>query len=325
MAADPRYRRVVRFIEDHPWAMLPSALDSLLEVLQLRIEGRIFSEEDIQARVGTPTPPSQRTVGMVAVIPVFGVMAHRMNMMTAISGGTSTEQLAAAFQQAVNDPAVSAIVLDIDSPGGSVFGVQELADVIYRGRGAKPITAVANATAASAAYWIGSQADELVVTPSGHVGSIGAIAVHMDRSKQAEMLGVRPTFITAGKFKGDGNELEPLDDATRADMQHRVDQYYDAFTRAVARGRGVKLTDVTDGFGEGRMVSAPDAVKLGMVDGLGTLDAVIGKLASGSRSVIGASAPPEAIQAEESAPEPIEARARAEAEGLRALLAARGA
>lgn len=328
--ADRKYARIVKYIEDFPFAMLPSALDAMLEVLHLRLEGRVLTEQEIKARTGVVTPPSKRTIGTVAVIPVFGVLAHRMNMMTDISGGTSTEQLASAFNAAVLDPAVTAILLDIDSPGGSVFGIQELADVIYRGRGSKPITAIANATAASAAYWIASSADEILVTPSGQVGSIGVVAVHQDRSKQAEMLGVQHTFITAGKYKASGNDLEPLDDATRADMQKRVDQYYGAFVRAVARGRGVKPEAVRDGFGEGRMVGSSEAVRLGMADGLGTLESTIGGLVSGQPRAM-AQSPLEMLENGslrlQDAPAPVkdDAKQPSEADELRRKLALRGA
>src|SRR5262245_53800117 len=228
-----RYARIVKFLEDYPWAMLPGALESLLEVVSLRIEGRMLTEEEIRARVGTPPVAKARTQGTVAVLPLFGVMAHRMNMLTDISGGTSTEGFGRAFRTLVHDPNISSIVLDVDSPGGSVFGVQELADEVFKARGTKPIVAVANAMAASAAYWVASQADEILVTPSGMVGSVGVVAIHEDRSKLAEKMGVKHTFITAGKFKNDGNGLAPLDDETRADMQRKVDQFYNAFVSSV--------------------------------------------------------------------------------------------
>jgi len=298
-----RYERVAKFVEDYPWAMIPSVLEALLEVIQIRLEGGVFTDEEIRARVGDPPPrPAAQTAGSVLILPVFGVLAHRMNLFTAMSGGMSTEQLRGAVLQAVDNPDVSAIVLDVDSPGGSVFGVEELADTIFKARGPKPIVAVANATAASAAYWLASQADELIVTPSGQVGSIGVIGVHRDISKQAAMLGVKYSFITAGRFKADGNEFEPLDDETRANMQRRVDQYYTTFVRAVARGREVKEQAVRDGFGEGRIVSAQDALRAGMVDALGTLDQVVGRLAGGQKRVtasLRAEAPPLELTAAE--------------------------
>jgi signal peptide peptidase SppA len=288
-----RLARVSKFITQHPWAITAEALDALLEVLAIRVEGGALTDEEIQARLkGAPPQPAARTDGMVAVLPVFGILAQRMNMMTQVSGGTSTEALGAAFAAAVADPQISAILLDVDSPGGSVFGIQEFADRIFQARGSKPIVAVANATAASAAYWLASQADSLYVTPSGQVGSIGVLAVHQDRSKQSEMLGVRHTVISAGKYKAAGSDLEPLDEATQVDMQKRVDQYYGSFVRAVARGRGVKAEAVRGGFGEGRMVSAGDAVGLGMADGQGTLETVLSGLLTGDiRAALPAEAP----------------------------------
>jgi len=291
-----RYDRVAKFVEDYPWAMIPSALEAMLEVIQIRLEGGIFTDEEIRVRVGEAPPrPAAQAAGSVLILPVFGVLAHRMNLFTAMSGGMSTEQLRGAVLKAVENPDVSAIVLDVDSPGGSVFGVEELADTIFKARGPKPIVAMANATAASAAYWIASQADELIVTPSGQVGSIGVIGVHRDVSKMAATMGVKYTFITAGRFKNEGSEFEPLDDEARANMQRRVDQYYDTFVRAVARGRDVKEPAVRDGFGEGRIVSAWDALRGNMVDALGTLDQVVGLLAGGRKRVaasLAAEAPP---------------------------------
>jgi signal peptide peptidase SppA len=321
-----RYERVTKFVSEHPWSILPDRLEAILEVLRLRIEGRVFTDEEIQARIGAGPPAVPRKlIGAVAVLPVFGILAHRMNLMTQVSGGTSTEQIAGAFRQSLNDPGVTAIVLDVDSPGGSVFGIQELAAEIFEARGAKPIVAVANATAASAAYWIASQADEVVVTPSGMVGSIGVIAVHMDRSKQAEMLGVKPTFVTAGKFKGEGNELEPLDDATRASMQRKVDQYYDAFVRAVARGRGVTPAAVRDGFGEGRLVTARDGRTQGMVDSLGTLDLVVDRLASGRKRIGPIAEAPALVETPPATPPAVAPTPDDDPAEMRRQLAARGA
>ncbi len=301
------YGQIAKFVEEYPWAMMEGPLEAMLEVLEVRLAGGRFTAEEIQDRVASAVEAAaaRRETssggGAVAVLPVQGVISHRMNMLTAMSGGLSTELLGKALDQAVADPGVAAIVLDVDSPGGSVFGVQELGDKIFRARGTKPIIAVANATAASAAYWIASQADELIVTPSGQVGSIGAMAVHIDRSKQAEMLGVRHTIVKFGENKAEGTELAPLSEAARADMQMRVDQYGKTFVKAVARGRGVTSADVMDRFGQGRMFNAIDAVKLGMADGLGTLEDVIGRLGSGSRSAIAAETPTPAVEAEATA------------------------
>lgn len=282
------YPNILRFVLDTPWAILPEKLDAICEVVESRIlDGAKWSEEEIAARIAGARQGETgvRLEGAVAVIPVYGMLAHRANLLTAMSGGMSTEMLGRTFQAAVADPSISAIVLDVDSPGGSVFGIQELADQMHAARGEKPVVAVANAMAASAAYWIASQADQLLVTPSGLVGSIGVLAAHVDRSKQAEMLGARTTLISAGRYKTEGHDQAPLDDPARAAMQRRVDQYYDAFIRAVARGRGVSRRAVLEGYGEGRVMTARDAKTEGMVDGISTLDDAIQALASGKRRV----------------------------------------
>src|SRR5439155_18801629 len=144
--------------------------------------GTRLSAEEIEARIaGGPTPVAPAPSSpAIAVLPIHGVIVPRAGMFSDVSGATSAEGLTARFNSAMADPRVRAIALDLDSPGGAVQGIQELGDAIYAARGTKPIVAVANHLAASAAYWLASQADELVVTPSGEVGSIRVLAVHDD-------------------------------------------------------------------------------------------------------------------------------------------------
>jgi signal peptide peptidase SppA len=277
------YARIARLIQEHPWAIVPSALEVILEIVDRRIAGEDLSAEEKQARIEAarrPAATSPPAVQGIAVLPIYGVVSHRAHLMHNVSAsGTSTEMAADFFRRAMRDPEVGAVILDIDSPGGSVYGVQELADEIHAARGTKPVVAVASSVAASAAYWIASQADELVVTPSGEVGSIGVIAVHDDMSKAAEMDGVSRTYVTAGRYKAEGHPFEPLGDDARAQIQASVDRYYDAFVRAVARGRKVSLTKARgEEFGEGRMLGAADAVEVGMADSVGTLQQTIDRL-----------------------------------------------
>jgi ClpP class serine protease len=130
----------------------------------------------------------------------------------------------------------------------------------------------------AAAYWIASAADELVVTPSGQVGSIGVFAAHEDISKAAEMQGVKVTLISAGQYKTEGNPFEPLSAEARAAMQKDVNTFGDMFVNAVARNRGVGAYSVKAGFGQGRMVMAQDAVKASMADRVATLDETLARL-----------------------------------------------
>lgn len=282
------YPQIRRFVTEHPWAILPEKLAVIEEVLALRAQGIRFTAEEIQARIGAAAVrPAARASGSVAVLPLFGVVTQRAGLMTQMSGGTSTEAFSAALRQALADDSVGSILIEVDSPGGNVAGVPELADEIYRLRGQKPIVASANTLMASAAYWIASSADEIVVTPSADIGSIGVIAMHQDRSQAMEQLGVRTTFITAGRFKAEGNPFEPLSEEARAFIQSRVDGYYDMFVRAVARNRGVSVSTVKSDFGEGRVVGPKEAVRAGMADRIETLRDTIARL-SGSRGSRGA-------------------------------------
>ncbi len=230
--------------------------------------------------------------GQVAVIPIRGLISHRPTLLSQIFGGTATQTVSRELRQALNDPSVSRVVLDVDSPGGTVEGTVEIAEEIYKARGRKRIIAAVNATGASAAYWIASQATEVCVTPSGQVGSIGIVAMHQDLSKAAEMEGVKISLISAGKYKTETNPFEALGADAREAMQARVNFFYSAFVNAVARGRGVSASQVREGFGQGRMVSAQQAVNENMADRVATMDEEVGRLQlstfaalRGSRSV----------------------------------------
>ena len=274
-----KYEHICRWVAETPWAILPSKLAVILDFLAFAAAGGVLTAEEIEARIGPRRSVDQADTGNVAVLPLYGVIGQRAGMMSESSGGTSIEQFTKAFRRAMTDPSVSAIVLDVDSPGGGVPGVDELSSEIYRSRGDKPIIAVANSCAASAAYWIASAADEIVVTPSGEVGSIGVFAAHQDLSNAYQAQGIKTTLISAGKYKVEGNSFEPLTADARAAMQERVDDYYAMFTRAVARNRHTPVDAVRNGYGEGRVVGAQQAVKLGMADKVGTLDSVIARLA----------------------------------------------
>lgn len=283
-----RLFRLIAEFYSTSWAIKPETLAAMSEVLSRAAAGVRLSAEEIRAAVGDAPEAraarrgvEQRSGGSnIAVLPVFGIIGHRAGLVydTSSGVGTSTELVGQAFDAVLNDPAVGAIVLDVESPGGSAAGVQELSDKIYGARGTKPIVAVANAEAASAAYWIASAADELVVTPSGQVGSIGVWTAHDDISKAMAAKGVERTLISAGKYKVEGHPWGPLDAEGRAAIQRTVDTYYGMFVKAVARNRNDTQTAVRDGYGEGRMLVAADAVKAKLADRVGTFEQVIGEL-----------------------------------------------
>jgi signal peptide peptidase SppA len=232
--------------------------------------------------------------GSVAVIPMIGTISHRMSMMSEVSGGGggSTQALTAQFRQALNDTNCKAIVFDVDSPGGSVEGVIELAQEIFNARKQKPITAVCNSMAASAAYWLASAASEVVCTPSGLCGSIGVFMLVQDVSEALKTEGVKINLIKAGKFKAEGHPTQPLSDDAREFLQSQVDGMYSTFVKAVAQQRGTSQGAVREGYGQGRALFAAEAVKAGLADRVGTLDDVLAKygVKTGSRPSSQASA-----------------------------------
>lgn len=274
-----KYSSVLSAFFNHPWAILPEKLAAISEILLLRASGQTLTDEEIAARTGGNKAGRKKSIrGAVAVLPIHGVISQRMGMIEDMSGGTSTDELAAEFDSLIDDPSVGAVVLDIASPGGSVYGVSEMGDKIFAARGVKPVIASVNSLAASAAYWLAAQADEIVITPGGQAGSIGVFVEHLDVSKAEDIAGYKTTLVSSGKYKVEGSPYEPLSDEARAAMQKVTDDYYELFVGAVARGRGAAKSAVKSGYGEGRVVGAKDAVAMGMADRIGTLDQVIGEL-----------------------------------------------
>lgn len=261
-----RYINVIMACASEPWALERSKFLSVASFLRFKALGGERSAEEI-ARITQKTKREvQKTDGAVAILPICGVIGERMNLLDDISGGTSTELISSQFRALLNDNAVKAIVLDINSPGGVARSVEELAQEIYDARGIKPIIAQINTMAASAAYWIATQADEVVVTPSGQAGSIGVYTMHEDISEMLAEEGIKETLIYSGEFKVLGNPYEPLSDVAKSIMQQRVDQLATSFANGVARGRNVSVSQVNDRFGQGLMFNAADLVDRGMAD-----------------------------------------------------------
>lgn len=257
-----------------PWAIQREKLGMLADILVARAEGeKLFSTEFAAAISDARAKEIAEVDGTIALIPVYGVLANKMDAFSAMSGGTSYAGIKKALHSALANEDVKAVVLDIDSPGGSVPGTDELASEIRRVRGGeKPIIAQVNHLAASAAYWIASSTDEIVVTPSGRAGSIGVYTAHDDVSEALAKRGVKRTYISSGKHKVEGNETEPLGKDTLAHIQDGVDHSYKRFVSAVAEGRGTTPGKVEDGYGQGRVFYAEALIDRGMVDRIATLD-----------------------------------------------------
>ena len=296
------------------WAIRPERLAAMLEVtgqLSASALGEDFAAALELARGG----PGTRRQGAqsVARIRIEGPIEQKASIWTLLFGGAALDLIGAEFDAALKDPDVKGILLEVDSPGGTVYGVPELARTIRAARGTKPIVAVANAEAASAAYYLASQADEVVATPSGQVGSIGVIYLHTDLTGMAEKQGVSFRIFRSQERKADTNPYEPLSEEAAADIQSKVDAYDAMFVRDVARGRGVSVEKVRSDYGAGRMFLAADALKAGLIDRIETLEEAASRLAGGgvvTRQAAQASEEPEPAP-EEVPHEVVVARAKA--------------
>lgn len=264
-----------------PWAIQPEKLVEIVGVYETHCRGEKIDIKAIEAQLGRPLAndpkPYQVLDGGVAVVPLVGVLAKRASMFSEISGGVSTRRVANMLAAAANDSAVRSVVLEIDSPGGQVDGVIELAQMVGEVRAAgKHVTAWISGIGASGAYWIASAADRVLIADATTiVGSIGVVASHVDVSKAQEKAGVKTTEITAGKYKRIASSYAPLTEEGRATIQAQVDEIYSVFVETVAENRGVSVEEVLNTMADGRVFIGRAAVAAGLVDGVSTYQEVL--------------------------------------------------
>lgn len=220
--------------------------------------------------------PYQITPGGVAIIPVMGTLVQRSSWMDAQSGMTGYPAIASMLDQALSDTDVKAILLEVDSGGGEASGMFDLADQIYAARDQKPLWAIANEQAYSAAYAIASSASQLYMPRTAGIGSVGVIAMHVDQSGKNEKAGMTYTAITAGAKKAALSRHAPLADSARADLQAEIDRLYGLFADTVARNRGLDVAAVK--ATEAGLLNPDQAIAAGFADGIATLGDVISKL-----------------------------------------------
>ncbi|NBU43996.1 MAG: S49 family peptidase [Betaproteobacteria bacterium] len=244
-------------------------LDVILAVMGERLG---LAVPAVDLALPAPKPATATPLG-IAVIRVHGTLVKRSLGLEAASGLTSYGEIAAMLDSALADPQVSGILLDIDSPGGEASGSFELARRVREVTAIKPVWAVANDAAYSAAYAIAASAQRLFVTETGGVGSIGVIALHVDQSVKDANDGYRYTAITAGAHKNDYSPHEPLSDSAKTELQSEVDRLYAIFTKHVAAMRGLKLDAVR--VTEAGLYFGGNAVAQGLADGVQTLETTL--------------------------------------------------
>lgn len=260
--------RVWNKAADEPWAITSSALTTILDIAARQNA----PPEAVAAKLGRELQNSYRLEirDGIAVLPVVGPLFRYANLFTQVSGASSYELLAKDFTQAVENPDVKAIVLNIDSPGGEVNGCAEFADMIHEARGVKPIVAYASGDAASGAYWIAAAADEIVVSKTSALGSIGVVGVY--RGNKGE------DAVEVVSSQSPYKRLDPDTDDGRARLQKRIDAMADVFVDAVAKYRGVASSHVQNHYGSGDVFIGDAAVKQGLADRIGSFEKLLSEI-----------------------------------------------
>ncbi|MCK5606422.1 signal peptide peptidase SppA [Candidatus Pacearchaeota archaeon] len=267
------------FMLDKAWAISEAKYNEIRTFLDLRASGQI-TEESIKAIIGPSgniADEKYEVIDRTAIIPVVGVLAKKANMITDFSGGTSMELIRKDFEAALEDPAVDSIIMKIESPGGTVDGSFETADLVFKSRGKKPIIAYIDGQMASAAALIGTAADFIIASSTSVIGSVGVYREHTDRSEALKQQGIKKTNISAGKYKTIYSSNNPLSEEGRAVMQAPVDTYYTMLVEAVAKQRNASVDMVLDKMAEGREFIGQEAVDVELIDQIGSFDDALEK------------------------------------------------
>ena len=257
-------RNILKAMGGYPWAIQRAELDKIVAIAT--------RSNDIEAlranNNGVALNNNRKTVVRdgIAIIPITGSIFRYANMFTEISGGTSTQMLSLDLNEALANKDVNGILLDIDSGGGQANGISELSDMIFNARGAKPIKAYIGGSGASAAYWIGSSADEVVINSTGMAGSIGAMLSFEDDTEKKEAEGIKEVKIISS--------VSPLKNSD-SELQAIVDSLGEIFVETVARNRSTTLENVKENFGKGGVFVGKDAVNAGLADKVGTFEEVL--------------------------------------------------
>ena len=261
---------LIKYFQSNYWAITPSYLDTMQTAFAEWQAGTAIEYKTDEE--GTPTNVTNEGV---AVLSYSGAFHKRLAGISALSGGISGERVISDLRKYSADDTIRAIVLSLDTPGGTVDGVGDVTEAIKEAKLSKPIVTYADGLLASAGVWIGATSDAIVCNSTAQVGSIGVIMVHQEASKAEASEGIVSTVLTAGKYKGDGNRHEPLSDQARAKLQDSLDFYYSMFVDHVADCRGVSIADCLLNMAEGRMFIGSQALESGLVDKIGNLETAI--------------------------------------------------
>lgn len=235
---------IIDSVINTPWAILQSKLDEIMVVLKSKNDGILLGMAE-QNEQSEPQDVNYRVEDGIAEITINGVLSKRMNIIQALSGGTSYQVIQNQINKAESDPNVKGIFYSISSPGGNVDGMFNAADAIFNAK--KPSLAFADGLMASAAYIMGSGADYVVAFDrSAEIGSLGIVAIHLDKSKKYEKEGIVPTVFSAGKYKALGNPYEKMKDEDAEHLQSKLDYMYSLVIDTVSRHRNISATTLVE-------------------------------------------------------------------------------
>lgn len=284
-----KYPHLAARLFNTPLLVHPGKLDAIIAGLGGRLLGSAvqldavadsagIAPEMFSTRRGERGDAGYAITDGVAVIHASGALVHRSRMDGASSYLLGYNELASQVEAAQADPDVHAVLQVWDSPGGEVSGAFEYAQRMHALRGSKPMWAIADSMAASAAYLGGSAFEHLAVSSTGYVGSIGVVMRHVDFSRALDNDGIRVTHIFAGSHKVDGNPYEPLPKSVQAEMQAEIDGLYTMFVDAVAQHRGISAESVR--ATQAQVYRGEAAVSLGLADRVATTDQLISELSA---------------------------------------------
>jgi len=254
------------------WAIEPEWLESMYSII-MRQNDLTPHAESLKNLRDKPSQDSFRIEGDKAIIPIHGPIFPRANIFTAFSGASSIERIEADLKTAIMDPTVQEIVLDFDSPGGSVTGVSDLGQLIFDARQDKKITSFVSGLCASAAFWLASQTSEITTSNTGRSGSIGTLVAFLDDREKLKMEGLKEIILVS--TLSPNKVLDPAVKKDQAVIIETLDQITEVFIAAVAKGRGVKTEEVLENFGKGAIFLGEQASEIGLVDKIGTLATII--------------------------------------------------
>lgn len=267
-------------IMNAPWMISPENLSEIIAVYQAHFRGPKIDIKGIEARLGSSIDSDESEVEVrdgIAIVPISGPLINKGNALTRFFGMASMQDIGETLKKMASDEGIHTIILDIDSPGGTVSGTTELADLVHEISKSKKVISLANDYMASGAVFIGTAANEVYVSSDmGQVGSIGVARIHVDYSKAYEGMGIKVTDIYAGKYKRITSENKPLSKEGEEHIQEKLDSMYSIFVERVAKYRGVSVEKIIKT--EARVFTGKEAIEAGLVDGVSTMDELLKKL-----------------------------------------------